>query len=60
MAVLSVKELFCRRECVFLQSVSAFLQLIVDADSFRHENKIVLCFSYVFQKLICFQICLAI
>ena len=29
MAVLSVKELFCRRECVFLQSVSAFLQLIV-------------------------------
>ena len=29
MAVLSVKELFCRRKCVFLQSVSAFLQLIV-------------------------------
>ena len=29
MAVLSVRELFCRRECVFLQSVSAFLQLIV-------------------------------
>ena len=29
MAVLSVKELFFRRECVFLQSVSTILQVIV-------------------------------
>ena len=29
MAVLPVKELFFRRECVFLQSVSTILQLIV-------------------------------
>ena len=29
MAVLSVKEIFLRRECVFLQNVSTILQLIV-------------------------------
>ena len=48
MAFLSVKELFFRRECVFLQSVSTILQLIV-AQLLMKLGKKVLYFFYKYK-----------